>query len=281
MGTSLCTKSTSDHRRQTIIKSTVQDDRYTHTEWVLNQQKEQLYLEKNEGNNFDTLKPLNPSEQAFQDYEADVDEQPYTYRIPINRDCDKASFGNIARTILLNSNLKNNQPMLEWTQYQGWDVSHYELQARQSSAGSFKPVPGYEKMPPQQIKASGDKPLHTIKNRCFRVKAYKANDPAIYSTSNVDCIGKGLKVFIPNSFSPNGDDINDRFKVSGQAIKDYQIKIYNRWGTQVYSSNELKEGWDGRYKGQLVEGETFIYIITVEGPSGFTKTYHGNLTVIK
>ncbi len=265
----------------TIIRSTVKDDRYILTEWVLDKQKEQLHLEKNEGNNFDTLKPVKPSEQAFRDYKVDVDEQPYTYRIPINPDCDKVSYDNIAKTILLNSNLKNNQPMLEWTQYQGWDVSHYELQARQSPASSFQPLPGYEKIPPQQLKASGAQPLKTIKNRCFRVKAYKANDPSIYSTSNVDCIEKERKVFIPNSFSPNGDGINDRFKVRGQAIQDYQIKIYNRWGTQVYSGNQLKEGWDGRYKGQPVEEGTFIYIITVEGPSEFPKTYHGNLTVIK
>jgi gliding motility-associated-like protein len=63
----------------------------------------------------------------------------------------------------------------------------------------------------------------------------------MYSTSNVDCIEKELKVFIPNSFSPNGDDINDRFKISGQAIKDYQIKIYNRWEPRFTPATNLKK----------------------------------------
>ncbi|MFO8236082.1 MAG: Ig-like domain-containing protein, partial [Bacteroidales bacterium] len=56
-----------------------------------------------------------------------------------------------------------------------------------------------------------------------------------------------IEQFIPNAFSPDNDGINDRFKILG--LEDYNnisIKVYNRWGSLVYSNNDYKNNWDGR-----------------------------------
>lgn len=101
---------------------------------------------------------------------------------------------------------------------------------------------------------------------------------------------------VPNAFTPNGDGTNDHFTVfygnstSGDLSLnlDYEIRIYNRWGEQVYYSHDAKElnnldkGWDGTFKGKLQDVGTFVYYVTVKvHTSGKTEHKKGNLTLIR
>ncbi len=70
-------------------------------------------------------------------------------------------------------------------------------------------------------------------------------------------------VFVPNSFSPNGDGNNDLFLVYGQDIKTLDLKIFNRWGELVFESTNQLQGWDGTYKGQLQNNAVFTYYVNV------------------
>ena len=72
-----------------------------------------------------------------------------------------------------------------------------------------------------------------------------------------------LPVFIPNSFTPNGDGNNDLFQLYGQGIKSVDLKIFNRWGELVYQSNNQFDGWDGTYKGQLQLPQVFTYAVKI------------------
>lgn len=57
-------------------------------------------------------------------------------------------------------------------------------------------------------------------------------------------------LFVPTAFSPNSDGVNDKLRgVSHCGTKDYQLHIYNRWGEEVFQTKDIKEGWDGLYKG--------------------------------
>jgi gliding motility-associated-like protein len=75
------------------------------------------------------------------------------------------------------------------------------------------------------------------------------------------CEDKDL--YIPNSFTPNGDNINDSFRiiVPGCFI-NVKMKIYNRWGNLLYETNEPEKGWNGRSKNRDVSEGVYIYIIT-------------------
>ena len=56
-----------------------------------------------------------------------------------------------------------------------------------------------------------------------------------------------IESFIPDAFSPNNDDFNDRFVIKGlEQYDNLSIKIYNRWGSLVYSNNDYKNNWDGK-----------------------------------
>ena len=68
-------------------------------------------------------------------------------------------------------------------------------------------------------------------------------------TISKNIIINGYNIFIPNSFTPNQneDDINTEFRPIGYGINEYQLKIYNRWGENVFKTNNLDIGWDGSY----------------------------------
>ncbi|PHN05602.1 gliding motility-associated C-terminal domain-containing protein [Flavilitoribacter nigricans] len=73
-----------------------------------------------------------------------------------------------------------------------------------------------------------------------------------------------FEVFVPNAFSPNGDGINDvlRPMISSQVqISKYNFKVYDRWGTEVFTSANLDDGWDGMLKSLPLPMGVYIYFV--------------------
>ena len=69
------------------------------------------------------------------------------------------------------------------------------------------------------------------------------------------------EVFIPNAFTPNGDGVNDEFKVTTSAgIELIQFAIFDRWGNRIWNTYDFRRGWDGSYKGAQESMNTFHYI---------------------
>ena len=66
-------------------------------------------------------------------------------------------------------------------------------------------------------------------------------------------------VFVPEIFSPNGDDLNDTFKIYGTDIAQAEFIILNRWGEIVYNGDALVKGWDGRFKGIACPEGVYAY----------------------
>ena len=96
-----------------------------------------------------------------------------------------------------------------------------------------------------------------------------------------------LRLYIPNSFSPNGDGNNDRFVVSGRDIISYQITITDRWGELLYSSgdpseiNDTTRGWDGSFHSSPMPGGVYSYHIKGEDKQGHVFDKSGNITIIR
>jgi len=93
---------------------------------------------------------------------------------------------------------------------------------------------------------------------------YKVKDGTdIWDTANVVIEIRPRTLFIPNIFTPNGDNINDRFVIPGLA--DYpksRLKILNRWGNEVYFSSDYQNDWDGY---GLNEGTYFYSLVLQDG----------------
>lgn len=88
-------------------------------------------------------------------------------------------------------------------------------------------------------------------------------------------------VFLPNVFSPNGDNENDILFVHGMGIKTVYIAIYDRWGVKVFETEDITVGWDGNYKGKNLDPAVFGYVLKVEFNSGKQITKCGNITLVK
>jgi gliding motility-associated-like protein len=93
---------------------------------------------------------------------------------------------------------------------------------------------------------------------------------------------RAYAIDLPRVFTPNGDGKNDIVYAKGWGIKKLiEFKIFNRWGEMVFESHDMKNGWDGYYKGSLQNNETYVYIITAESFKGDMISKKGNITLLK
>ncbi|MBW8050815.1 MAG: hypothetical protein FVQ77_10870, partial [Cytophagales bacterium] len=92
-------------------------------------------------------------------------------------------------------------------------------------------------------------------------------------------------LFIPSAFSPNGDKVNDQFKVIGKGIKSIYLAVYNRWGEKVYEANDVYEalfvGWNGKHRRKEQGMAVFVYYAKVEFVDGTNDTRKGDVTLIR
>jgi len=76
-------------------------------------------------------------------------------------------------------------------------------------------------------------------------------------TKDCDCIA-----YIPNSFTPNNDNLNDKFKITLNCeIDNYELLIFNRWGENIFKTHVLNQYWDGTYLGNKVQNGVYSYQI--------------------
>ena len=93
--------------------------------------------------------------------------------------------------------------------------------------------------------------------------------------------------FVPNTFSPNGDGVNDVFYPRGASIDRIQaMRVFNRWGQIVFEKknftvNSITDGWNGTYQGKPANMDTYVYIIEYLCDNGEIVTLKGNVTLLR
>ncbi|MGD9492092.1 MAG: PKD domain-containing protein, partial [Bacteroidales bacterium] len=105
------------------------------------------------------------------------------------------------------------------------------------------------------------------------------------SVSNRIIINPTWDEYIPSAFSPNGDGNNDVFRPMGFNIDftQYQMYIYDRWGKEIFDTDNIEEGWDGRVNdhGETVQQDVYVYLIILTDISGLEHQFIGHVTVVK
>jgi gliding motility-associated-like protein len=94
-------------------------------------------------------------------------------------------------------------------------------------------------------------------------------------------ITKDHFIYIPNSFTPNSDGLNDEFKVYGDGISIIKMAIYDRWGKEVYFKEAEDAMWDGTYNGEVCEEGAYVYRFLYRALSGQKIYKMGSLTLLK
>ena len=97
----------------------------------------------------------------------------------------------------------------------------------------------------------------------------------------------GGNVFVPNTFSPNGDGANDIFYPRGTGLlKIKTLRIFDRWGelvfeNQNFNANDQSAGWNGTFKGAKLTPDVYVYIIDIVCENNSVLTFSGNVALIQ
>lgn len=87
---------------------------------------------------------------------------------------------------------------------------------------------------------------------------------------------------VPNAFSPNGDQRNDRFRpIIHCPVAEYTLRIFSRWGEELFSTNDPGQGWDGLYLGRKQELGTYFYLIKIKyADQGDSEQFQGDVHLL-
>jgi gliding motility-associated-like protein len=87
-------------------------------------------------------------------------------------------------------------------------------------------------------------------------------------------------IFIPTAFTPDGDNLNDVFKPVLTGIKNFELKIYNRWGENIKTLVGEGDSWDGTFRDQKVQEGVYIYTVTAKGNNNRNYYLNGVIKVL-
>ena len=87
--------------------------------------------------------------------------------------------------------------------------------------------------------------------------------------------------WVPNVFTPNGDQKNDVFNILGVGINTIDARIFNRWGAEVYTWSTLTTGWDGKHNGKDSPAGAYYYLIKITYNNGKHDLLRGNVTLLR
>ncbi|MCB9186055.1 MAG: choice-of-anchor L domain-containing protein [Flavobacteriales bacterium] len=103
----------------------------------------------------------------------------------------------------------------------------------------------------------------------------------------MDTISASVKIepiftfYIPNTFTPNNDDVNEEFFGQGEGFTEYSMFIYDRWGELIFQSNDPDYKWDGTYMGNPVEQGVYVYYFSVLDWKNNGHKYRGHVTLMR
>jgi gliding motility-associated-like protein len=236
---------------------------------------------------------LGPWEVKFIDFTGDPNSRRYYYRVASRDSCGALdTISNLATNILLDveaiGNLSNR---LTWTAYRDFDAGVEEYQIYRSiDGGSSFTFAGSTK---DTAIMDDIKPFSTSKGKfCYYIKAV-AKDGIIpwrdefgekfNARSNVACAVHKARLWVPSAFNPKSDVVENRvWKPQGVFAREdsYTLFIMNRWGEEVFRTNDLNEGWNGQVGGEYASLGVYTYYIKYRSIEDVPIEERGSFTLL-
>jgi gliding motility-associated-like protein len=94
-------------------------------------------------------------------------------------------------------------------------------------------------------------------------------------------IGEDYSFYVPNTFTPNDDGVNDTFEPKGHGISKYNMTVFDRWGKKVFVTTDFSQNWDGKYSGQDCKDDIYTWQVTITLSDFRVKTYTGHVTLYR
>ena len=126
-------------------------------------------------------------------------------------------------------------------------------------------------------------PIHTYADTgsyCVTLRQISENG-CIDSLIKCVRIDPNYTLFVPNAFTPNGDQINDRFTIVGTYIAEYSLVVMDRWGQVMFTSASLDSHWDGMYNGEDAQEGVYTWQVKATDTSGKSHRKNGQVSLIR
>lgn len=119
----------------------------------------------------------------------------------------------------------------------------------------------------------------------------KSTDYIVTGTSSKGCLASDTAhviidfrtpLLVPNAFSPNGDGLNDVFKIAHlTSQKVLAFQVYDRWGNLIFETQDRDKGWDGTYKNKPANADVYQYYIKLAYPDNYIEEFKGDVTLVR
>ncbi|MDH5398138.1 MAG: gliding motility-associated C-terminal domain-containing protein [Cyclobacteriaceae bacterium] len=188
------------------------------------------------------------TETTFIDLDISPSSGQYCYTLDYSDICgNRSGVGPEVCAVFLTGSLQaDNSVSLSWTPYAGYmsGVQEYRIE-KYDQAGGLQ-----DTFTTTSTQFLDDKDVLAMQVVQYKIYAIPVDGVLPASSSNLVTIIRQSDVIHPDAFTPNGDGLNDDLFFYGRYIKTFKVKIYNRWGELVFSTDRIDEGWDGTYLGR-------------------------------
>lgn len=206
-------------------------------------------------------------------------ESNFSYQVEYTDECDnKSPSGITISPIRLSGVIDNNIVSITWNEYSGWanGVGNYFLDKFDLQGNLIKSIDVGT-----GTSYTDDEEDPTNQFISYRIRATPNQTGIPVSISNQINFVKDSKIFFPTAFSPNGDQLNDQFFVSGQFIVKMELSIFNRWGELIFITNDMNETWDGSYNNKPAAEDAYVWSIQVTDLAGRTYKESGTVALLR
>lgn len=207
---------------------------------------------------------------------------PSCYEVLYQDACNNVSdISIIACPIVLTASVStDNIVTLTWTPYEGWQsgAASYRLE-KYSSSGTLLRVYSLGSAT-TFVDEETD-----LSNQLTTYKVFaNAVTPGLgpVNSNSLDVIRRP-NLFYATAFTPDktGPPENETFKVYGQYVANFEMKIYNRWGELMFTVNDFDKGWDGTFRGVDQPDGTYAFVSTITDFAGRTSTRSGSIVLLR
>ncbi len=225
------------------------------------------------------------NDNLLQDVTADAQNAAYFYRISATDECGNMIVSNESTTPFLRGDALTNGNRLNWDAYThnlATDII-YELVKVEGTlettvfTGTSTDL---QYLDPQSQQVGGEGSCYFLRvNVTYELSTGEELSRAI--TSNTVCIIPAPKVYVPNIFAPEGVNSTFRPQLSFGTLAEYELQIFDRWGGQVFQSNSIDKGWDGRREGELMPMGVYLYYIQMTPNGGTPIELSGDVMLLR
>ncbi len=215
------------------------------------------------------------TEGTFTDENARLNDQSYCYRVSYADACNNASPESPeVCPVRLQVESSDDGDRLAWSPYREWapGVTGYTLEKLDTAGRVFASRE-------TGLGTGAAEPFDTVRQVIrYRVRA---TGPGLESFSNEVEVRRPVRVFLPEAFTPNGDRVNDVYTVKGRFIAGLEMVVYDRWGSTVFVTDRLENGWDGTLNGQPAATGTYVCLVRATDQTGRRTTHRGGVLLIR